>query len=628
VKRHSWYLVALWTGCVGGSLVWNLHEHRARIFEIARNSAQVTFENDILYRKWAARQGGVYVKVAENAPPNPFLRIPDRDVTTTTGTSLTLVNPAYMARQANEMAQKEHGNRGHLTSLKPLRPENGPDPWEAAALKSFATGVREVVSFDEWGGEERLRLMRPFVTEKPCLKCHESQGFKEGDVQGGISVSVPMGPLWAIQKPQATRMTLGHLLLWMVGLAGLAASRRSLGKEVLARERTEESLQQSEAQLREADRRKNEFLALLSHELRNPLTPIRNSLYILDRVAPGDQSRRAKSVIDRQVAHLARLVDDLLDITRITRGKIRLQRGRLDLADGVRRALEDHRSLLEGHRVSVELPDEAVWVDGDPTRLAQVIGNLLGNARKFTPTGGLVRLSLAKRGGMAVLEISDSGEGIEAVMLERLFEPFAQAERTLARSRGGLGLGLSLVKGIVELHGGKVEAHSDGPDRGARFTVSLPLDEQQAAVTVAARESQGMSHSQKKVLIIEDNTDAADSLCEALELAGYRVAVAYSSADGLATARDFVPEVVLCDIGLPHMDGYAVARALRQEVAVASAFLVALTGYALPEDQQRAREAGFNAHLAKPADLTALGRLLAQAPVGASVAMRANRGVK
>jgi PAS domain S-box-containing protein len=256
-----------------------------------------------------------------------------------------------------------------------------------------------------------------------------------------------------------------------------------LGTEITENKRIEEALRESEQSLREADQRKTEFLGVLSHELRNPLTPIRNSLYILDRATPGgEQSRRAHSVIDRQVNHLARLVDDLLDVTRISRGKIHLQRTRLDLVEVVHRTIEDHRSLLDSHEVAVDLPKEAIWIDGDPTRLAQLFGNLLNNAAKFTPEDGKVSVSLSRHESSAVIEVADTGLGIDPETLKRLFEPFAQADRSLDRSRGGLGLGLALVKGMVELHGGEVSAHSDGPGKGARFTVSLPLDQREVAV--------------------------------------------------------------------------------------------------------------------------------------------------
>jgi two-component system, chemotaxis family, sensor kinase Cph1 len=250
LKYHSWVLVLLWTGCIAASLLWNLYEQREKILEMARNSAQITFENDVLYRRWAAKQGGIYVPVSEQIPPNPYLNVPDRDITTSSGLSLTLVNPAYMARQVNQMAADIHGSQSHLTSLKPIRPENSPDPWEAAALKSFERGMKEVSSVEKIADEEYMRLMRPFVAEKACLKCHALQGYKEGDIRGGISVSVPMAPLSVIERPLIKKISLAHLLLWIVGMAGIVISKRGLEKQILARERTEAVLSESENKLR------------------------------------------------------------------------------------------------------------------------------------------------------------------------------------------------------------------------------------------------------------------------------------------------------------------------------------------------------------------------------------------
>ncbi|MGB8298945.1 MAG: GAF domain-containing protein [Polyangia bacterium] len=376
----------------------------------------------------------------------------------------------------------------------------------------------------------------------------------------------------------------------------------------------EQALRESESSLRDVDRRKNEFLAVLSHELRNPLTPIRNSLHILDRAVPGgDQARRAHNVIDRQVGHLSRLVDDLLDMTRISSNKIRLDRQVLDLNDLVRRSVDDHRSLFEknGIQVEVTLAPERASVDGDGTRLAQVVGNLLQNAAKFTGRGGhtgvLVAVDPTER--HATIRVTDTGVGMAPDVLARLFQPFMQADTSLDRSKGGLGLGLALIKGLVELHGGTIGAHSDGLGKGAQFVVRLPLAPEGVVLAEAGRANVHQAH--RRVLIIEDNIDAASSLREVLELGEHQVAVAHNGTDGLAKAREFRPQVVLCDIGLPGMDGYEVARAFRADETLRRTFLVALTGYALPEDSRRATEAGFQRHLAKPLSLQALEDLLA-----------------
>jgi PAS domain S-box-containing protein len=389
-------------------------------------------------------------------------------------------------------------------------------------------------------------------------------------------------------------------------------------KNVTERKRAEQELEAANQQLREQDLHKNQFLAILSHELRNPLAPIRNSLYILDHApSGGQQSQHARDVIGRQIGQLTRLVDDLLDVTRVSRNKIQLQRRSLELNDLVGRAVDDHRSLFEGKAVTVEatFAPERLPMRGDVERLAQVVGNLLQNAAKFTPAGGRVRVSTASAPSKAraILRVLDTGVGIEPELLRHLFQPFIQAEATLDRSQAGLGLGLALVKGLVEMHGGEVHAHSDGAGQGAEFVVEFPLD--QAAGAEPSTSPAGPEGRSRRVLVIEDNRDAADSLREVLEFGAHIVEVAYNGPDGLHRARTFKPEIVLCDIGLPGMDGYEVARAFRADPALKGVFLVALSGYAQPEDLQRAREAGFDKHLAKPSSLEKLEELLAHAPV-------------
>jgi CheY-like chemotaxis protein/nitrogen-specific signal transduction histidine kinase len=362
-------------------------------------------------------------------------------------------------------------------------------------------------------------------------------------------------------------------------------------------------LDEAERALREADRRKDQFLAMLSHELRNPLAPIRNSIYILDRASPGgEQARRAHAVIERQVHHLTRLVDDLLDITRITRGKVRLLRERVELTGLVRRTAEDHRTIFAHAGVALEtsVPRDPLHVIGDPTRLVQVIGNLLHNAAKFTPRGGRTTLSVRAAGNaLAEIRVGDSGAGLTPQTLSTVFEPFVQADQTLARSQGGLGLGLALVKGIVELHGGSVTAHSEGPGRGAEFVVALPVDRAEAARPAPAVTTASPAIA-RRVLVVEDDPDAAETLKVALELNEHVVAVASGGAEAVDAARRFQPDVVLCDIGLPGMDGYEVARTMRSDAALGSTHLVALSGYASPDDVERARNAGFERHIAKP----------------------------
>jgi two-component system CheB/CheR fusion protein len=387
-----------------------------------------------------------------------------------------------------------------------------------------------------------------------------------------------------------------------------------IGIDLRERKSAEDALREANARLSEADRHKNEFLAMLSHELRNPLAPIRNSLFILDRAAPGsEQARRAQAVIVRQVGHMTRLIDDLLDVTRIARGKAELQCEVLDLNELVGRTVEDHRGVFVDGGVGLEsvAADAAVWVNGDRTRLSQAIGNLLVNAAKFTPRAGKTTISVAadRARKEASVCVQDTGRGIAPELQPHVFEPFIQADATIDRKKGGLGLGLALVKGLIEMHGGVVTAASPGIDQGATFKISLPLDANSSLEAQPTRSD--TAKVPRRVLIIEDNEDAADSLCEALQLRGHDVEVAHDGSAGIERARAFRPDAVICDIGLPEMDGYAVARAMRAAPELQRITLVALTGYAGPEDVAKAKKAGFDAHLAKPPTMDAVERALA-----------------
>lgn len=385
-------------------------------------------------------------------------------------------------------------------------------------------------------------------------------------------------------------------------------------------ERTRE-LEATAARLREADRRKDQFLAMLAHELRNPLAPIRNAVAILKQLGPVEpRIQRVREIIDRQVGHMAHLLDDLLDVSRITSSKIDLRPERLDLGALLAHAAEDFREELAraGLGLVLELPEAPLWTEGDPTRLAQVVGNLLSNSAKFTPAGGQVgvRLVADPSACEAVLTIWDTGMGIEPEMLPRVFDTFTQADRSLDRSWGGLGLGLALVKGMVEMHQGQVRVESPGPEKGTIFTIRLPLiaSSDRSSGTPAPSPALQGERSAARILLIEDNTDTAETLRDLLDLSGYPVEVARSGPEGIAYARQFQPELVICDIGLPGMDGYGVARTLRQEPATARVHLIALSGYAQEEDLQRSREAGFDWHLKKPIEFSELVRVLQLLP--------------
>jgi PAS domain S-box-containing protein len=468
----------------------------------------------------------------------------------------------------NPAARAMHGFRGERDGIEPLA--RTPDTFEL-----WTPDGQHLLTLDEW---PMRRIKRGETVRRLELRLRRpDQGWERFVSYSGAMVR-----------------TAGGERLIFLSVTDLTEQRRA------------------EMALRETDRRKDEFLGMLSHELRNPLAPIRNSTYILQHAAPGsDQVRRAQSVIQRQTEHLTRLVDDLLDVTRIARGKIELRRAHVDLREVVARAAEDFRLVFNDRAVHFEvtLPGEKLGADADATRITQVVGNLLHNASKFTRRGDSVRLSLSARDGAAEMTVSDTGAGMDRELLPRIFDAFVQGERTLARTDGGLGLGLALVKGITELHGGTVEARSAGKGRGSEFIVRLPLV---GGTETASAPAPGVDRRSggRRVLVVDDNSDAAESLADLVRMLGHPVEVAFDGPSAIAAAKTSRPDVVLCDIGLPGMDGYEVADALRA-AGLDGLQLVAVSGYAQPEDVKRAIEAGFDAHVAKPCDPKQIERLLA-----------------
>jgi CheY-like chemotaxis protein len=368
--------------------------------------------------------------------------------------------------------------------------------------------------------------------------------------------------------------------------------------------------------LRDEARRKNEFLAVLAHELRNPLAPIRNALQMLRQKFPADEETQwAQDVIERQVQQMTRLVDDLLDVSRITRGKIQLQKERVEVAAIVSRAAEVVQPFMDarGHQFTVSLPSEPIFLDADPIRLAQVLANLLNNAAKYTDEGGKIWLTVEKRTDEAMIVVRDNGCGIPEDFLPQIFNLFAQENRSPERTQGGLGIGLTLARNLVEMHAGQIEALSAGPGKGSEFIVRLPItvDPQQESVLPCTVRSTPAAPMPLRILVVDDNVDSAKSLAFLLKYAGHQVQMAHDGLEALEVARNVLLDVILLDIGLPHMSGLEVARRLRGELGSANVLLVAMTGYGQEDDRIRSREAGFNAHLVKPVDLAALNELLA-----------------
>jgi signal transduction histidine kinase len=370
----------------------------------------------------------------------------------------------------------------------------------------------------------------------------------------------------------------------------------------------------AEEALRIVDRRKDEFLATLAHELRNPLAPVRNALYLLQAAGSDAQIQAdARAIIDRQVRQMVRLVDDLLDVSRITTGKLALRRERIELRAVGAAALEAVEPMMRErrHQLAVELPPAGLTVNADPTRLAQVFLNLLNNAAKFSHSGGRIAFSLAVRDGEVLARVSDSGVGIAPQMLEEIFEMFVQADRTLERTTSGLGVGLSLSRRLVELHGGTLEARSDGPGKGAEFIARMPaLAVEAPARPRPAQAGAARGERARRVLVVDDNRDFADSLASVVRAMGHEVRVEHDGEAGLAAAEAFRPEIAFLDIGMPKLNGYELAKRLRTLPGTAASILVAVTGWGQATDLQRAKDAGFDEHMVKPVEIDRLEALL------------------
>ena len=394
-------------------------------------------------------------------------------------------------------------------------------------------------------------------------------------------------------------------------------SGRIVGASKVARDITDRKLR--EESLREANLRKDQFIALLAHELRNPLAPLRNGLQVM-RQASGNLSiiAEARDMMERQLGHMVRLIDDLLDIARISQNKMELRRTRLLLTDIVRSAVETARPAIEaaGHELSISLPLEPVHLDADFTRLAQVFSNLLTNSAKYTERGGHIWISAERRGGEVIVVVRDNGIGIPEASLPRIFDMFSQVDRSKERSAGGLGIGLALVKGLVEMHGGKVTAASEGPGKGSAFTVSLPLLGNPAAslnIIPTATELVARGPA-RRILVVDDNRDSAATMATLLRFKGNEVWTAHDGIEAIATAEKVRPQVILMDVGMPRLNGYDACRRIRDQAWGSSIIIIALTGWGQERDKQLSLEAGCDGHLVKPVDMSELEIILRELP--------------
>ena len=389
------------------------------------------------------------------------------------------------------------------------------------------------------------------------------------------------------------------------------ASGQIIGASKIARDIT--GRKRDEEALKESHRQKDQFIALLAHELRNPLAPLKTALHVM-QLAEGHPARvaKAREVMERQLGHMVRLIDDLLDISRIGQNKLELRRAKVAVSDVVNHAVETARPLIDdaGHELTISLPASPVYLDGDLTRLSQVLSNLLTNSAKYTERGGSVPLAAERRGGEVIISVRDTGIGIPADALDQIFDMFSQVDRGLERAKDGLGIGLALVKGLVLMHGGTVTAASAGPGTGSTFTITLPVLPSSTPSSEPPSPSHTLTFARRRILVVDDNRDAADSMAAMLELMGQEVRTAYSGVEAIAAVASFQPAMIFMDIGMPGLNGYDVTQQIRAEASGQDVKVIALTGWGQEHDRTRSRDAGCDDHLVKPIDVAELERLL------------------
>jgi len=652
LRSHLLAACLAWTALVAAAAVISVNASRESMLEQARVAARVAFEKDLTFRRWSTAHGGVYVRITPQNPPNPYLTVPERDVTTTGGLRLTLINPAYMMRQVYELQQTTATVQGHITSLDPVRPENGADVWEHDALLSFAQGGEERYSLGDIDGKPFLRIMRPVLVEPLCLKCHAGQGYTVGEVRGGISVSVPMEGHLQQYRIQTRKSLTGFGLVWAIGLTGVVAGgtrlRRSMDQEREARlaaqaaqveaERAQAAAEraqaEAEAERAEAEKArsaaeaaseaKGEFLANMSHEIRTPLNGMLGMLQLLDgNQCPEDQGSYVRMAYDSGRRLLA-LLTDVLDFSRLESGELELTcqpfsvRELLDDAASVFGAacLEHGLTLTAGADASV--PETLA---GDAARLRQLLFNLLANAVKFTPAGSVALEVWARPAAGApgqirlYIHVRDTGIGLADEVIAHVFGHFTQADGSFTRKYQGAGLGLAIVKRIVARMDGTIAVDSE-PGRGTSMYVQVRLalpEGAQPGGAAAPQQAGATAQRPLRVLIAEDEAVSRLAATAMIRRLGHEATAAENGREAVEAFARGTYDVVLMDIQMPELDGVEATRAIRALESRrdgSRAVLVALTAYAMPGDRERFLAEGLDDHLAKPVRLEDLERAL------------------
>ena len=583
LNTYFWLVIVAWSVVILLSVGWNIYRLGATAFEVARIQARAEISQDILYRRWSAGHGGVYVPITPDTPPNPYLAdIENRDIETLSGIQLTLVNPAYMTRQVHELPRTGSSVLGHITSLDPIRPQNAADEWETVALQAFEAGAEEWSGLSEIDGQTYMRLMQPLTTEEGCLQCHGDQGYEVGDVRGGLSIAVPMAPFWETSLQSLIGMIGGHLAIWLLGVVGAVFSRRQLNRTSLELDKAQLQLLDAKLAAEAGTKAKSAFLATVSHEIRTPMNGVIGMTDLLLGTPLTAEQRNFADTIRVSGENLLTIINDILDFSKIESGNMDLEHVAFSLLAVVGDTMEllapraNEKELALVYDVGTDVPT-AVY--GDSTRLRQVLTNLLGNGIKFTETGevGLRITAVPDEPDRLQFTVYDTGIGIAADKMETIFTPFTQADTSVTRKYGGTGLGLAIINQLVALMGGAIRVESD-PGQGSRFVFTIDAP-------AAPVETDTDDHG-RCLLVVTAHPANRRTLRTLARHFGFAIDAAASGRETVAlleNGRDF--DLILIDQDLPEMSGVALAQNLRKRPAHAAMPMLLLTaGWRRHED--------------------------------------------